>query len=75
MGVCIETSCQFLGQKLKNVTPVWVCVLKLTLQQGKEVVVASHPVWVCVLKQAVICRSTEYNIVTPCMGVCIETYK
>ena len=27
MGVCIETSCQFLGQKLKNVTPcMGVCI-------------------------------------------------
>ena len=31
--------------------PVWVCGLKLTVNDGLSALLESHPVWVCGLKQ------------------------
>ena len=36
---------------------------------------ASHPVWVCGLKLIWLILMINVLIVTPCMGVWIETYK
>ena len=33
----------------------------------------SHPVWVCGLKLALVCCCLASSVVTPCMGVWIET--
>ena len=53
--------------------PVWVCGLKLYVSDMQAVVVWSHPVWVCGLKLLNLIRHVILNLVTPCMGVWIET--
>ena len=35
--------------------------------------IESHPVWVCGLKQIIVGHGTNIYLVTPCMGVWIET--
>ena len=53
--------------------PVWVCGLKLVLFASTKQRPKSHPVWVCGLKLCVIVSLSTKTIVTPCMGVWIET--
>ena len=55
--------------------PAWVCGLKLFIVFGGVVPKLSHPAWVCGLKPSVFCRTTFAEIVTPCVGVWIETLK
>ena len=52
--------------------PVWVCGLKHNLIVVLESSSRSHPVWVCGLKPSGTMTLLE-TLVTPCMGVWIET--
>ena len=53
--------------------PSWVCGLKpsvlLTVKNG----LMSHPSWVCGLKLAWVCAGYPVRVVTPFVGVWIET--
>ena len=53
--------------------PVWVCGLKLELHDFHGFFCQSHPVWVCGLKLYLRARRLRVCLVTPCMGVWIET--
>ena len=52
--------------------PVWVCGLKLLECSSQKWQEESHPVWVCGLKLSVLVGELVV-LVTPCMGVWIET--
>ena len=53
--------------------PAWVCGLKREcLVQGNHLH-WSHPAWVCGLKHSGIIKGSSPLIVTPCVGVWIET--
>ena len=74
MGVCIETdvnsslfSCPLMSH------PIWVCVLKLITSAPLFRKAKSHPIWVCVLKLLLRAVVNSLALVTPYMGVCIET--
>ncbi len=52
--------------------PAWVCGLKLISKNRKHIYRLSHPAWVCGLKLR--CgRVWPRTLVTPCVGVWIET--
>ena len=54
--------------------PAWVCGLKLLIVRGKRPVVVSHPAWVCGLKHvSPLNHKPVQKLVTPCVGVWIET--
>ena len=53
--------------------PVWVCGLKPRALHLATFDCRSHPVWVCGLKQD-RGKTNASDVVTPCMGVWIETY-
>ena len=53
--------------------PAWVCGLKPYDREIKEYVSVSHPAWVCGLKLSKIIESHCAEVVTPCVGVWIET--
>ena len=53
--------------------PVWVCGLKPFTNENLKVVEGSHPVWVCGLKLLSYGLALKGVVVTPCMGVWIET--
>ena len=55
--------------------PAWVCGLKLTSCVMLLIMVLSHPAWVCGLKPVTRFTNTNVTIVTPCVGVWIETDK
>ena len=73
MGVWIET----LGGKVTAPTdtshPSWVCGLKLALHHKSEWKQPSHPSWVCGLKQNIFDTKYKQLVVTPFVGVWIET--
>ena len=50
MGVWIETSWFGQYRSTSPSHPVWVCGLKLTVNDGLSALLESHPVWVCGLK-------------------------
>ena len=54
--------------------PAWVCGLKQAFYYGRKKIKMSHPAWVCGLKLANLNKSTEGLLVTPCVGVWIETF-
>ena len=55
--------------------PVWVCGLKLLWWHRYRWWYRSHPVWVCGLKLLNVLGILYGILVTPCMGVWIETDK
>ena len=65
----------FLGIVLSSFKshPVWVCGLKQVTTNGRDRFNKSHPVWVSGLKQLTVNLIDMGFIVTPCMGVWIET--
>ena len=73
MGVWIETL--ELGDYCKKIPshPVWVCGLKHCILVIFFRAYKSHPVWVCGLKLSPCFCKWRRQIVTPCMGVWIET--
>ena len=54
--------------------PAWVCGLKLPCYIAHAARLESHPAWVCGLKLKCILLSLLSWMVTPCVGVWIETY-
>ena len=54
--------------------PAWVCGLKHSLVQVILRKKRSHPAWVCGLKLLVDVLLFWISLVTPCVGVWIETY-
>ena len=73
MGVWIETSWFGQYRSTSPSHPVWVCGLKLTVNDGLSALLESHPVWVCGLKLLQRTATSYPPRVTPCMGVWIET--
>ena len=74
VGVWIETKWKQKYDKYITSHPSWVCGLK-----QKNVLCAvgwwlSHPSWVCGLKLVERCQLYHRNIVTPFVGVWIETW-
>ena len=53
--------------------PAWVCGLKLSGIATPYLSPMSHPAWVCGLKLPLHSALTKGNLVTPCVGVWIET--
>ena len=53
--------------------PAWVCGLKLKRVIYRLKIKTSHPAWVCGLKQTIVPRRLN-QLVTPCVGVWIETF-
>ena len=54
--------------------PAWVCGLKPSSAKNYFFKVdKSHPAWVCGLKRTKKSLSVERSMVTPCVGVWIET--
>ena len=53
--------------------PSWVCGLKRTMVSQMRLNYASHPSWVCGLKQRQIEKTNLDWLVTPFVGVWIET--
>ena len=54
--------------------PAWVCGLKQMLPLVNQGLVLSHPAWVCGLKPP-LRGGKRIVLVTPCVGVWIETIK
>ena len=73
MGVCIETFSSWLNSQQMESHPIWVCVLKQEMARGRSGRLQSHPIWVCVLKLLDVHVVGRGLVVTPYMGVCIET--
>ena len=53
--------------------PAWVCGLKHEFVKERDAVLGSHPAWVCGLKPEDIQMQGDNRVVTPCVGVWIET--
>ena len=53
--------------------PAWVCGLKLSMDAIRSFISKSHPAWVCGLKPIVYGSCKLLDMVTPCVGVWIET--
>ena len=53
--------------------PAWVCGLKLVSAEASGKKIESHPAWVCGLKRSTPPLSYIRSLVTPCVGVWIET--
>ena len=53
---------------------MWVCGLKHQRPDGSYRVEASHPMWVCGLKHVVVIVALGLVVVTPYVGVWIETH-
>ena len=53
--------------------PSWVCGLKHTMYDHLRETFQSHPSWVCGLKLRYICWKLGIKLVTPFVGVWIET--
>ena len=73
MGVCIETRIDICLDFNVLSHPIWVCVLKLILQEAvlwKRKVTPYMGVWIETRPQI---KQMLTNLVTPYMGVCIET--
>ena len=74
VGVWIETALKISALRSVTSHPSWVCGLKqgqAALMQGRA---ASHPSWVCGLKHANSNSRLITILVTPFVGVWIETY-
>ena len=55
--------------------PAWVCGLKPNPDNKPCIDHMSHPAWVCGLKPKKTCWAISQIVVTPCVGVWIETDK
>ena len=53
--------------------PAWVCGLKLDGLIELSYPFPSHPAWVCGLKRIYVHKFKHLTLVTPCVGVWIET--
>ena len=53
--------------------PAWVCGLKLKRELSYILDGSSHPAWVCGLKPGMENNKQSNTVVTPCVGVWIET--
>ena len=53
--------------------PSWVCGLKLVSSCGSTYLRKSHPSWVCGLKLTFVSLDNLQRLVTPFVGVWIET--
>ena len=53
--------------------PAWVCGLKLFIRVFSTSIQSSHPAWVCGLKLTKRTPNKFIHLVTPCVGVWIET--
>ena len=53
--------------------PAWVCGLKPVASPKGGRLGKSHPAWVCGLKQRLLPNVPIIDLVTPCVGVWIET--
>ena len=53
--------------------PAWVCGLKLFDSSESRETQQSHPAWVCGLKPGMENNKQSNTVVTPCVGVWIET--
>ena len=53
--------------------PAWVCGLKLKKRHYVITINGSHPAWVCGLKLRWVLLLLWIRLVTPCVGVWIET--
>ena len=73
MGVWIETIWLAKSTSLAKSHPVWVCGLKHKEDVNCTSPWTSHPVWVCGLKHLPVFQLRAEGLVTPCMGVWIET--
>ena len=63
---------QMEGEAIRS-HPVWVCGLKHLICNIQILQLVSHPVWVCGLKRQLHSYCLSPDVVTPCMGVWIET--
>ena len=52
--------------------PAWVCGLKQAIAKSRYFALESHPAWVCGLKLQEA-KNNNFRLVTPCVGVWIET--
>ena len=75
VGVWIETMGVGRARKSMGSHPVWVCGLKRAVRDFYCNSMQSHPVWVCGLKQHRKRQHRSVKVVTPCVGVWIETSK
>ena len=58
----------------KKSHPAWVCGLKRkNIWNIRKTMQKSHPAWVCGLKLMDMNRLIYVSVVTPCVGVWIET--
>ena len=72
--VCgLKQELNHIRQKALESHPAWVCGLKHTRQTKQRALCVSHPAWVCGLKHQ-FRNVLWFGIVTPCVGVWIETY-
>ena len=53
--------------------PAWVCGLKQNYRYAAMLYCWSHPAWVCGLKLYPLRPLRPFRLVTPCVGVWIET--
>ena len=72
VGVWIETIPKRAYKNLRMSHPAWVCGLKQRRLLCKDIGSVSHPAWVCGLKLPQM-RLQYLFVVTPCVGVWIET--
>ena len=73
VGVWIETDFIYSSITYWLSHPSWVCGLKLGLPVMTKLFCVSHPSWVCGLKPVYSAVSLLRSVVTPFVGVWIET--
>ena len=74
MGVWIETVSEKDGEKRFMSLPAWECGLKLCLEDISVIIKGSLPAWECGLKRAFPPGYDSLFLVTPRVGVWIETF-
>ena len=72
VGVWIETFRIASNRSLSSSHPAWVCGLKQAIAKSRYFALESHPAWVCGLKLQEA-KNNNFRLVTPCVGVWIET--
>ena len=73
MGVWIETAFRDIADGKYTSHPSWVCGLKQPMIDNSNFRSQSHPSWVCGLKPILWYDDIRKYIVTPFVGVWIET--
>ena len=74
VGVWIETSESVNNKICQWSHPSWVCGLKRLYGNHYNAALGSHPSWVCGLKLRTQRSNIKIMLVTPFVGVWIETY-